>query len=547
MARRRRDERGATAVLVAVLAVVLFMAGAIAMDMGHIYAKRSALQSNVDMAVLAAAAEIDGSNSCTAEAVAAATDYLTKAGNSVDGQITVDLTGAEGDDDGFIKCTGWRVDLWAPKAHAEFGMGKIAGVDGVDVPAFAAAEIKSPSQHFSLPMYAVSGCDFGSQQITDPPSSGGNSATPSDLTPDTQQHNQVSFTITSPSPAEVPAGTLTQSITVTAANANNANQNMSGVTSVGFTKTSGEHFEVTTFITSTNGAITLSVPAGVLASSGVWWVRIYKDSKWSDGANGIQPFTVGDLLFCNGSISGNFGTIKVARSDANPGSWVSMNIINGIQPVLEIYPGVTCNDGVPPAVTSEQNPNDGTNCLGTDPGFPNEEATEGLIEGNGSSPGRLNDDTTGNCSRSGDSSRTAGTPGNPSVNLNDDLLSCFIIDGSSIQDVIDGAPGVLSADIFNSPRFFVIPVIPVEATNGSSNFYPIIEFRPGFITNQGASATNAAPGSVDTYNGVVFQAGHVESLRVILFDEAALPDFAPAVGGEGAYTGSGTKVIVLVE
>jgi hypothetical protein len=548
---RRRDERGATAVLISlVLFFVLFIAGAIAMDMGQIYAKRSALQTNADLAVLAAAAEIDGSNSCTAEALAAAEDYLTRYGNEVDGQYAVDLSGTEGDQDGYLKCTGWRVELWAPDARADFGMGQIAGGDGVDVPAFAAAEIKSPSQHFSLPMYAVSGCDFGSQQITDPPSSGGNSTTPTDLEPDTQQHNQANFTISSPNPAEVAAGTTSQMMSLSAVNASNNNQNLSGVTAVGFTKNTGEHYEVASNLIGsiTNGVITaIPVPSEVLASSGVWWVRVYKDNKWSDGSNGIKPFTVGDLLFCNGAISGNFGTIKIARSDANPGSWLSQNIINGIEPVLAIYPGTTCDDGVPPAVTSEHSPNPGTNCLGTDPGFPNEEATQGLIEGNGGDDGRLDEDTTGNCSRSQDGSRTTGTPGNPSVNLNDDLLTCFIIDGSSIQDVVGGAPESLSADIFKSPRFFMIPVIPVEATNGSSNFYPIIDFRPGFITSQSTSATNAAPGTVDTYNGVTFQSGHVESLDVILFDEAALPEFAPAVGGEGEYTGSGTKVIVLVE
>jgi lipoate-protein ligase B len=34
---------------------------------------------------------------------------------------------------------------------------------------------------------------------------------------------------------------------------------------------------------------------------------------------------------------------------------------------------------------------------------------------------------------------------------------------------------------------------------------------------------------------------------VILLDELALPEFAPARGGETTYTGTGTKVVVLVE
>lgn len=261
MTRKRRDERGATAVLVAVLAVSLFIAGAIAMDMGSVYAKRSALQSNVDMAVLAAAAEIDGTNTCTNEAIAAATDYLTRPENEVDGQATVDLGGSEEDGDGFIQCIGWRVELTAPEAHAEFTMGKVAGVDGVDVPAFAAAEIKSPSQHFSLPMYAVSGCDYGQQQISDPPPGGGANNVPNDLEPDSEQHNNAIFTI---SPTEVAADVLAAVLTL-------QGNNLENTVKVTFTNTTGGYWESTTWDTiSANSIVGVAVPQGVLNAGGIW-------------------------------------------------------------------------------------------------------------------------------------------------------------------------------------------------------------------------------------------------------------------------------------
>lgn len=549
MACKRRDERGATAVLVAVLALVLFVAGAIAMDMGQIYAKRSALQSNVDMAVLAAAAEIDGSATCTPEAVAAATDYLTKDGNSVDGQITVDLGGTQTDDDGFINCDGWRVELWAPKAHTEFGMGKVAGVDGVDVPAFAAAEIKAANVAHSLPMYAVEGCHLGHQEISNPPPSGSNPhQPPNDLDPDSQAPNNASFTL---SASEVDVGTVAFDLTITGSN-------LTGVTEVGFTQAGAapnpNHHTVTVTPDATGTQIgPFAVPAQVLATPGLWWVRVYKPpnatqtGRWSAGQNGILPFEVGQLLFCDGAISGNFGTLRLARSDVNNGSWLSWNIIKGIQPTLAVHPTPPeCDDSDGDSVVSDHSPNNGTNCLDTDPGFPNEELTDGLITGSSGLPGRLDKPTTGNCSRDGDGDEIS-VPTNPAKSINDDVLTCFIVDGSSIQDVVNGTPEILSADILDSPRFFTLPVIPTEATQGTSNWYPILYFQPGFITGQPTSATNAAPGDPGVYNGLGFHSNHVESLQVILFPPTSLPEFAPAVGGEGEYTGTGPKVIVLVE
>lgn len=542
--RHSRDERGATVVMFALLAMVLLGVGAIAVDMGQVYAKRSALQSNVDMAVLAAAPEIDGTNSCTSEAIDAAKDYLTKAGNSVDGQASLDLTDGVMSN-GEINCIGWRVELTAPEARVDFGLAKALSEtnSGVDVPAFAAAEIKSASGSLSLPMYAVSGCDYGSQQLADPPPGPPADPTVPDLIPDSETvFNNASFTI---SPTEViPPIPPSQVLTLTGSNLGSA-------TKVGFTSAGGDHEEVLdTDLAVTPTSIELDVPADVLTQGGVWWVRVFKDGKWSK-EDDAQPFVVGDLLFCDGAISGNFGTLKIARLDPN---WtLERNIMHGIEPTLDLYPDLSataCDDGVSPAITSETTPNDGTNCLGTDPGFSNSAATEGLVTGKGSEIGRLDKDTTPGCSRAGGDSRTVTTPGPQGRPINDDLLTCFIIDDSvSIQDVVDGEPKVLSADILKSPRFFMLPVLPTEAENGSSNFYPIIDFRPGFITDQPLHATPAAPavGSISAYNGVEFQSNFVEELNVVLFDEAALPEEAPAVGGEEDYTGSGIKVIVLVD
>lgn len=532
---RNRDESGATAVMVALLALVLLGAGALAVDVGQVMAKRSALQSNVDHAVMAAAAELTSGGSCNPEVIATAEAYLTKAANEVPDQATVDLTGSSGDGDGYITCNNWRVDLWAPTSHISYGLARaVTDTEGVDVPAHAAAQIKSPSTSKALPMYAVSGCDNGPQQIADPPpghSSPGNS--PPDLPDGSPPYNSADFTV---NPTEVESGTPAPvAMTLTGTG-------LVDVVEVGFSQASGAHHVVTPSSPPTDTEVQIgSVPAEVLATDGVWWVRVWDGTRWSRGSE-AQPFTVGDLLFCDGAVSGNFGALKISRSDTTPSNWLARNMIKGPEPVLATYDGALteCANAAPWVTSEHAPPNDGTNCVGTTPGFFGLDATQGLVSGSGGSSGRLDADTTEGCDRSGGSGRTVATPPGPS--LNDDQLECFLVDSSyTVADVIAGDPGILSSDILNSPRFFQIPVLPVEAASGSSNFYPIIDFRTGFITMEGSGQP------LGTYNGLEFHSNQVQKVNVVLFDDAVLPETAPPVGGEIDYIGSGIKVIVLVE
>lgn len=538
MRETKRNDDGATTVMVALLALVLFGTGALAIDIGQIFAKRAALQSNVDQAVLAAAAELDNPGSCNTEVVSTATAYLTKAANEVPDQSSLDLGGSPEDGDGFIRCDDWKVDLWAPASHVSYGMARaVTDTEGVDVPAHAAVQIKSPSTANGLPMYAVSGCDSGHQQISDPPPGHQDTApaTPPDsLVP--SGNGDATFTIT---PAEVESGTTSTTMTVD----RTQGTDLSDVTAVGFSTADGEHLTVEPTTTSKQ-QLTVPVPSvGVLDTDGIWWVRVLVAGEWSATEN-AQPFSVGELLFCDGAISGNFGTLKLARSDVNgQNNWLAMNIIKGAQPLLAEYdgPAIECDDASPWVTSEKAPPVDGTNCVGTDPGFPNSAATDGFITGAGGLPGRLDHDTTPGCDRNGGSDRTSSTPhGGPA--LNDDTLGCFVLDGYDVNDVIAGnEEAILSADILDSPRFFLLPVIPVQAEQGSSNFYPIVDFRPGFITEEGSGSV------LSDWNGIGFHSHHVERVDVVLFDEAALPDTAPPVGGEVDYTGSGIKVPVLVE
>lgn len=550
MAARTRDDRGATAVMFALLALVLLGVSALAVDVGQVYAKRSALQSNVDLAVLAATAELDSNGPCNAEVITKAQEYLTKGSNVVPDQKPINLTNAD-TTDGFIQCHDWKVELSAPTAKVDYGLARAVMDDatadkGIDVPAYAAAQIKSPSQTDTLPMYAVSGCDNGAQTLSDPPPGPAPTSTAPPTTPvgDADVKNN-SLVVT---PNDVDSGTTAPYPVVVKGEAKSLDGYKAEAV---FYNAAGQTYPATGSTTVPAGGgyqafsiSVTSVPAEVLASNGIWWIRVKFTNpagtiiKWSKYQDSV-PFTVGDLLFCDGMVSGNFGTLRLARNDVVNGLWVEMNIIKGVQPHL-----VTNASVVVPCspVDSDHAPVSPTDCISTDPGFPNEAATDGFVNGSGSTPGRLDANTADGCDRNGGSDRTSASP-----HLNDDLLTCYILGGHSVGDVVAGQDNILSADIFDSPRFFYIPIIPVEAANGASGAYPIIGFRPGFITQESMAATATARGAITGHNGLTFHSGHLESLKVVLFPESALPDTAPPRGGEIDYTGSGTKVLVLVE
>ncbi|MFC4785176.1 hypothetical protein ACT8ZV_11905 [Nocardioides sp. MAHUQ-72] len=538
--RLTRDEHGAAALLFALLATVLFGIGAFAVDIGHAYAKRSLEQTDVDVAVMAAAAELDSSGGCNPEVVAKATEYLTKADNAVPSQYPIDLGGAPGDQDGYISCKNWRVDLWAPASRVDFALaGALPGApSGVDVDAHAAAQIKAARAQATLPFFAVQGCDFGQQSIRN---DSGPQLTIPPLNPDSAQNSNASFTI---SPDNTPSATTSLTITITGTQ-------LKDVTQVGFTGAAGPPYHYTVPVTapSTNAtaSFTVAVPSAVLAVDDTWYVRTLSGTKWSKQAN-AQRLTVGPpKLYCDNSNEGNFGTIDIPRTDTNSFS-LQWNMIKGVEPTLAKVSGKTgqCS-GEPGAVESKNSPVNGTNCLATEPGLKIAETNEGMITGKGGLKGRLDADSTSGCSRTHDSSRTTATI--KGFRINDDVLTCFITNGASIQNLVNGdsvATQALSSDIYNSPRFFWVPVLDTDPSTGKKSWW-IKDFRPGFITDQSMGATHDGPGTISPLNGLVADSQGITELKVVLFDEKALPEFAPTVGGEQDYTGSGPKALVLVE
>ncbi len=537
----QRDERGATAVLVAVLALVLLGVGAVAIDMGQVYAKRSSLQSAADLAVLAAAAKLDGSGDCSAEAVAAAESYLEENWIDQDGDpFDVDLGGSSDDGDGFIQCDGWKVELWAPAARVNFGLAKALSPDndGVDVPAYAEAGVYSPASGM-MPAFAAAGCDYGQQTLLDN-SPGGTTPLP---TPDLQQDSPIDNTLTidSLTPDRIDLnqpGTIALSIT-----GNNALEN---VTTIAFsTPENGSNHHITVpRTTAAKKLVTLSdIPATVRSIQETWYVRVSKDNgtTWS----AALPFQVGEsILECASTVTdGNFGALRLPRDSGTPSDWLAMNIATSLDFTLTTYPnphpGWTCSAGDGSAVLA---PNDGTNCVDTDTGLPASDTEAGLLTGKGiSAPARLAKPTNPDCGRPDQTIDFGGSIG--SRTFNNDTLACFVASGATTSYQTPGysGPAVISKDIFASPRYFWVPVFGIAASPGGSQRWQIIDFRPAFITG---------PDGPDEYNGLGFKtqgsAKSLRSVKVVFFNPKALPESISG-GPVMDYLGVGTKVIVLTD
>lgn len=548
-ARKVDDEGGAYAVLYAMLVVVMFGIAALAVDLGNAMTRKSDIQGQADFAALAGGAKLTSSSltSIPIDVANAAADSLN-ANEASDRPCDPCVTGAHLIDgslaNGEIQLTVKGLKVLVPQERVDYGFARVLAPDNagyLDLQTSATVQIFSPGTG-ALPMYASSGCDFGPQTLTDPASghvtsTHGNLAFPADASsPDLE-------IISHPSPPTIPVQTTGPYPSLTVAGqgftvAAKGPKPAAKVTKIGFFLNDGitwhaqavdplESNETTAHIT--------SVPAAVAATEEVWWVRVYlvEDGQttgvWSPAADAL-PLQVGSAqLECEaGSTDGNFGTLRLPRTDVSTGDDLAMNIAVSFQDPLSLVthktwvPGGLCSDGTNGAVVSEHTLKPGTNCVGTDPGLAANAAAEGLIEGVGTTPGRLDKPTT------------CGTDVtvvlHKSYTINGDTLDCFLDDSVTVTTITSptyAGPAVLDEDIYSSPRFAWVPVLAPDPSRGTSDNYSIIDFRPAFITD--LTVDNKA----------------LEQVKVVFFNWRALPSRTD--GPVETYFGVGPKILRLVD
>jgi hypothetical protein len=364
------------------------------------------------------------------------------------------------------------------------------------------------------------------------------------------------------------------------------NLDAANIDAVGFFNSDqSDPFVSTVFSNQTAGTISVQVPNEVQSREDVWWIRVHHVTTpppadfaagWSKRSEAL-PLQVGEaVLSCNPeSASGNFGSIDFPWSNSGNAN-IEDSIKNGVPPPMSLkkwpdgitIPAPSLNGGchgmsTPPSVWSTRagttpglKPD--TNCLQTTTGLESGPASDGYLGTNNSdNTAKLRKDTSSICqSLAGQPARDQGVVTGKNLNVNADLLSCFLANDSlhlsDALNVATGAQPLFVPDIWKSPRFVQVPVL--EFDPQGTKWAPIIKFVPGFITNQptGASRTNNIqnPDLNNRYdNGLIVtwsgSAPKLGAIRIFLFDIDALPP--PPDGGPLIdFIGAGPKKPVLI-
>ncbi|WP_203335310.1 TadE/TadG family type IV pilus assembly protein [Nocardioides limicola] len=580
MVRRDRDEQGATAVIVAMMALVLLGSAAFAIDLGRAVVSKHSLQHVADFAALTAGADdalpAQGGPGCGAwiqpssEVASRAAEYLTEnlPGATSAGQLmNCDLADGEVihgwiESDGTIHPHRNMLTVVSPGQDIDFGLGRMMGSDGVTVSAHATVEVRSPVMR-TMPVYAYDGCDWGQQTLINP--SNGH-ATDVVLALAGHTNGKIPFDIvTNPasSPAQVPVGSTDTIVLRRQGNQGDAFDEEPLVTHVGFFEAGGHAPVVVTPASVTANEVAIVLPLSVTGVQTTWYVRVGVEVDgtitWSQvivgSGNNARlaaiPLSIGEpVLTCDeGSSEGNFGSLVLEHpqgpngQDAN----IAYNMAAGLSNPLAIHPippgSATCHDNPPGTVMWR---NDGTNCVQARVGLTLSVAEDGLIDGVGGQPGRLRDTSSGvMCS-------TGNTVTRQGKTLNNDPLSCWFKEsGVNVADVRSPSYSggvVLDGGIFESPRFSFVPLLAVRPGPGTSQRYKIVGFRPAYITDEPGSATKGYSDN-SRLLGIGFTNNNkVERMVVTFIHPDALPPVP--VTETTVYTdptGLAPKVLLMVD
>jgi Flp pilus assembly protein TadG len=188
---RSRDEKGAIAVIVAIMAVLLFASAAIAVDLGNLWSRKRDVQKQVDVTALSVGWMLPMTTSNKGDIADAVAAYFTKNptigqdggvtgskllnGSDADGEVT--FQNSDGTDC-VTECT--RMTVLAPQAKVAFFLGRVADSDGAEVQRQATVEVMGelPPGFDMLPFWLPSGCALGSAEA-DTTQGGGGASGPS--------------------------------------------------------------------------------------------------------------------------------------------------------------------------------------------------------------------------------------------------------------------------------------------------------------------------------------------------------------------------------
>lgn len=603
LTRRRaaRNESGAVAVIFGLLAVMLMSLAALGTDIGNEVGRKTSTQNQADFGAFAAAAKMTQTGHVGDTPSAAVLSAIADSMNANQPQddkracwtsnncvTTAQLTDNDltNGDVRYVTVPGQNQDglqVTAPNNYVGFGMARAMGFQGTYVGAKAVVNVYSPGLRV-LPMFAVQGCDYGLQTIANPANGHVNPVAPTLAydtdTNDTQlvqpgalldKNNNPITSITYQSTGNMlqltaknwdqtskigffrgdstdPTLVQTQNTFWLMGDATKANLN----TGTGYSQ-------------NPQTTVQLNIPDAVAQVQTVWWVRVFDsyNNKWSPRSEAV-PFVVGNaVLQCGaGSLDGNFGTLQLPRTDdQNTADDLPLNIATGLQSPLSLTkhvewatdsPTGQCVDGENNAVTSpgyKGTLNADTNCVDTDTGLAANVATQGLITGVEGKQGLLTTAATmPGCSPNGGNNSRTVTVNNKSYSIDDNRLTCYLLDGKSLQTICDpnyNGGQAVDDSITSDPRFVWVPILKVQPVSGGSNTWSIVDVRPGFITDETVtSSTVKGTKTASSNNGVVVDNNGVTQLNVVFFNIDAMP--RDSNGHVIDYLGVGSPVIKLL-
>lgn len=305
----------------------------------------------------------------------------------------------------------------------------------------------------------------------------------------------------------------------------------------------------------------VQVPSEVSQTRGVWWVRAFQPSgtrTWSDDSDagrlsiGLDLPTVG---FCDPPTGPTAGLLTSPRAASTGPDDLVDNLAGGLDhdlaPVGDPRTDVPCtSDGTPypDAVLDTATAAPVATCVAVRAATDPSILARDLVAGLLGSGGRLAGPAATvarDCSVQGQSGLTATLAGNQIAST---VLSCHLKDGRTLADVVAGEPGSLVPTVVADPRFFLVPV---TATNGwptaGDTHWPVTRFVGAFLTDEqsGGDASCELP---QACNGLLLtddRAG-LRAVQAVTFPLSALPEEI-AQPTDGRRFVGGTKDFVLVE
>lgn len=566
--RRERTERGAVAFLIAILATVLFSCAALAVDLGNAWARKRAVQKQVDIGALSVGWMLPMTSENRSDIAAKVADFFNQSNNQVSGQSVVSagqlLNGTYSDGelvfqnkDGSScseKCV--QMKVVGPAAQVDFGLAAVMGISHTNVQRDATVRVTSelPPKNKAIPFWLPTGCGYGPTEA-DTQQGGTNQAAPTPTATPTATATATA-TVSEARYEPSPVGTHVLNGTEITPITNLGTVTISGywLTGVGsqFKKVTLRAFPPTgsAFVdfaaeTEGNGAIpSFTISQEISSIPGDW--HVYALAEKNNSAEYSQnhliirvtppvvaptpsPTPTDDptesevVVGCLGQDRGNFGQLDSPRVEGGTKQErLAKNIALGIDHTLAPYqyaPGQTvqkdCGSGgdLIPGAQLDDVSQDGNNCITGDTGNDGPKMMEGLVQGiSGVAPGRLdivNGATT--CPGRSDLSLSGKV-------INNDVLSCFLRNGATLDGIAQSTgvtTAMLDQSVVQSPRFVWLPVV-YATDRAQKDFQPIRHFVPGFITDE----TQTTPAT--STNGLEIQGNSVSVLHVFTFNRDAL-------------------------